>query len=87
MSLLAVGMSSVGPSVGPKGGISATRLALGDEPAVAAPADIVGGVTEPPIPVKAASTLLMAAMAEGTQTLCLYQSSERSLRSIGLNGL
>ena len=57
-------MSSVGPSVGPNGGIGATRLALGDEPAVAAPPDIVGGVTEPPAPVKADSTPLMAAMAD-----------------------
>ena len=87
MSLLAIGMSSVGLSLGPEGGINATRLALGDAPAVAAPADITGGVTEPPAPVKAASTPLMATMAEGTLTLCRYRSSERSLRGIGLNGL
>ena len=61
---LLLNSSSVRPSVGPKGGINATRLALGDAPDVAAPADIVGGVTEPPAPVKAASTPLMAAMAD-----------------------
>jgi hypothetical protein len=62
-------MSSVGLSLGPNGGINAKRLALGDAPAVAAPADITGGVTEPPAPNKAESTPLMAAMAEGAQTL------------------
>ena len=56
MSLLVVGISSVGPSVGPKGGINATHLALGDAPDVAAPADIVGGVIEPPAPDNAAAT-------------------------------
>ena len=64
MSLLAVGMSSVGPSVGPKGGMSATRFAFGDAPAVAAPLVITGGVIEPPAPVKAEVTPLMAAMAD-----------------------
>ena len=50
--------------MGPNGGISATRLALGDEPVAAAPLDIVGGVIEPPAPVNADSIPLMAAMAD-----------------------
>ena len=78
MSLLAVGMSSVGPSVAPRGGISATRLALGDEPLVAAPPDIVGGVIEPPAPDGAAATPPVAAMA-GKDTCVATGSSERSL--------
>ena len=64
MSLLVVGMSSVGPSVAPSGGISVTRLALGEDPLVAAPLDIVGGVIEPPAPDNAAATPPAPAMAE-----------------------
>ena len=61
-----MGMSIVGPSVGPIAGMSATRFAFGDAPLVAAPPDMVGGVTAPTAPIKAAATPGMpeAAMAE-----------------------